>query len=115
MYCGAPANTAAVQNPGQPRAGVNIFGIIGFAVSCVAFFLSFSVFLSVTAAIITAFVLSALALAFSIVGMKRRKISRLNGFAVAGLVISIVVLVFLILVAGIVLLVLFGIIFGLGN
>lgn len=80
----APNNQAAAE---QSKKKMNVFGLVGMIIGIV------SCFMSGYAGI----VVSIAGLVFSSIGLKRKKECRLNGFAVAGLVMSIVALVYCIL------------------
>ena len=85
VHCGVPThnmigarNVINAQQQQQPAKSINAFGLAGFIVSLVSLWLG--VYLCITAIV---------GLSLSIVGMVKAKNHRLNGFAIAGLVIGI--------------------------
>lgn len=71
----------------QPKKGMNVFGLVGMIIGIVSCFISGYVGL----------IISIVGLVFSAIGLKRMKDCRLNGFAITGLVLSIIALVYCIL------------------
>ena len=80
----APNNQASAE---QSKKKMNVFGLVGMIIGIVSCFISGYVGIAV----------SIVGLVFSSIGLKRKKECRLNGFAVAGLVLSIIALVYCIL------------------
>lgn len=82
-------NTVPYQQtqPATEKKKMNVFGLVGMIIGIVSCFLGGYV----------GIVISIVGLVFSAIGMKNMKNCRLNGFAITGLVLSIVALVYCIL------------------
>ncbi len=76
----------------QQEKKMNVFGLVGMIIGIVSCFISGYV----------GIVISIVGLVFSAIGLNRKKECRLNGFAIAGLVLSIVALVYCILYVAII-------------
>lgn len=79
-------------NAEEAKKKINVFGLVGMIIGIVSCFVSGYV----------GIVISIVGLVFSAIGLKRMKECRLNGFAIAGLVLSIVALVYCILYVAII-------------
>lgn len=95
VHCGIATNyqQPIVAQPivEPPKKKVNVIGIVGFCISIVALGLHNILFFSSSVGLMLyLFFASIISLILCIIGVTQMKKSRLNGFAIAGLVLSII-------------------------